>query len=112
MTEFSIDLEVMSKENETLEAAAKAEPQVEAPVERKRMPKVDSRFLYVDIASRRARQLLRGALPRLDYLAPDPETGVRPTSAHKLERIAMSEIDQGLIVYELPEQKSSAAEDS
>ena len=104
----------MSEENAApeTEATAEAKPQVEAPVERERMPEVDSRFLYVDIASRRARQLRRGALPRLDDLAPDPETGVRPIPTHKLERIAMSEIDQGLIVYELPERKSSAAEDS
>ena len=104
----------MSEENvapET-ETEAKAEPQVEATVERERMPKVDSSFLYVDIASRRAKQLRRGALPRLDDLRPDPETGARPTPAHKLERIAMSEIDQGLIVYELPEQKSSSTEGS
>ena len=102
----------MSKENvapETdTEVAPAAEPQVEAPVERERMPKVESRFLYVDIASRRAKQLRRGALPRLDDLAPDPETGARPRPATKLERIAMSEIDAGLIVYELPERKSSA----
>ena len=102
---------VAAPETET-ETAAEAEPQVEAAVERKRMPKVDTRFLYVAIASRRAKQLRRGALPRLDDLAPDPETGARPTPAHKLERIAMSEIDQGLIVYELPEQQSSAAEGS
>ena len=90
------------------ETEVAAEPQVEAPVERERMPKVESRFLYVDIASRRAKQLRRGALPRLDHLAPDPETGARPTPVSKLERIAMSEIDEGLIVYELPERASSA----
>ena len=98
----------MSEEHVAPETETEVAPAPEAPVERERMPKVESRFLYVDIASRRAKQLRRGALPRLDDLAPDPETGVRPTPVNKLERIAMSEIDEGLIVYELPERKSSA----
>ncbi len=70
---------------------------------RERMPPVESRFLYVDVAARRAKQLRRGALPRLAALAPDPETGERPPPGVKLERIAMAEVDEGLIVYELPD---------
>lgn len=72
----------------------------------------ESRFLYVDVASRRAKQLRRGALPRLAGLAPDPETGERPTPESKLERIAMEEVDEGLIVYALPEAEESEAEES
>ena len=63
-----------------------------------------SRFLYVDVASRRAKQLRRGALPRLAALAPDPETGERPAPVSKLERIAMEEVDEGLIAYALPDE--------
>ena len=104
----------MSEQTEVPEAqtALDVEPEVEATADRRRMPKVESRFLYVDLASRRAKQLRLGALPRLTGLAPDPETGVRQTPVHKLERIAMSEVDEGLIIFELPEPKSSAKEAS
>lgn len=54
---------------------------------------ITSRFLFVDIAAQRAKQLRRGAVPRLD----------RPSTApHKLERIAMEEVRTGLIEYSLP----------
>jgi DNA-directed RNA polymerase omega subunit len=56
---------------------------------------ITSRFLFVDVAAQRAKQLRRGALPRLD----------RHSSAqnpHKLERIAMEEVRSGLIEYALP----------
>ena len=80
--------------------------EVSEPTEaREKTPPIQSRFLYVDVASRRATQLRRGALPRLEALKADPETGERPTPENKLERIAMKEVDEGLIVYELPEPK-------
>ena len=75
----------------------------ESDPERDQMPPIESRFLYVDVAAQRAKQLRRGALPRLKDLAPNPETGVRPDPQNKLERVAMQEVDDGLIVYELPE---------
>jgi DNA-directed RNA polymerase subunit K/omega len=56
---------------------------------------ITSRFLVVDVAAQRAKQLRRGALPRVD----------RATAAagpHKLERVAMEEVKTGLIPYELP----------
>jgi DNA-directed RNA polymerase subunit K/omega len=56
-------------------------------------PPITSRFLFVDVAAQRAKQLRRGALPRLD----------RPVAApHKLERVAMEEVRHGLIQYTLP----------
>lgn len=57
-------------------------------------PLITSRFLFVDVAAQRAKQLRRGALPRLD----------RPAGAgpHKLERVAMEEVRTGLIDYTLP----------
>ncbi len=67
------------------------------------MPPVENRFLFVDVAAQRAKQLRRGALPRLEPLRPDPETGDRPDVAVRLERVAMEEVEQGLVVYELPE---------
>jgi DNA-directed RNA polymerase omega subunit len=53
-----------------------------------------SRFLFVDVAAQRAKQLRRGALPRLDRHGSH--------TPHKLERIAMEEVRNGLIQYELP----------
>ena len=67
------------------------------------LPKPDSRFLYVDVASRRAKQLRRGASPRLKGLEVNLETGERPEIKNKLERIAMEEVNDGLIAYKLPE---------
>ena len=60
---------------------------------------ITSRFLFVDVAAQRAKQLRRGALPRLE------KTG----SPHKLERIAMEEVRIGLIEYSLPPGLESAA---
>jgi DNA-directed RNA polymerase subunit K/omega len=56
-------------------------------------PPITSRFLFVDVAAQRAKQLRRGALPRLARLSGGP---------HKLERVAMEEIRQGVIHYTLP----------
>jgi DNA-directed RNA polymerase omega subunit len=54
---------------------------------------ITSRFLFVDVAAQRAKQLRRGALPRLER---------QPHAPHKLERIAMEEVRSGLIDYTLP----------
>lgn len=56
-------------------------------------PAITSRFLFVDVAAQRAKQLRRGALPRIQR---------PPTAPHKLERIAMEEVRGGLIEYTLP----------
>lgn len=61
---------------------------------------ITSRFLFVDVAAQRAKQLRRGALPRL------PRT---PAAPHKLERVAMEEVRTGLIDYTLPPGLESAA---
>ena len=66
------------------------------------MPPVENRFLFVDVAAQRAKQLRRGALPRIESLRPDPATGERPEVSIRLERVAMEEVEQGLVVYELP----------
>lgn len=54
-------------------------------------PPITSRFLFVDVAAQRAKQLRRGALPRIER-----------ANAHKLERVAMDEVRAGLIPYTLP----------
>ena len=64
-------------------------------VEVERAAPITSRFLFVDVAAQRAKQLRRGALPRLDrpFISHGP---------HKLERVAMEEVRTGVIHYTLP----------
>ncbi len=70
-----------------------ADTQERAGADAANAPAITSRFLFVDVAAQRAKQLRRGALPRIQ----------RPPSApHKLERIAMEEVRSGLIEYTLP----------
>ncbi len=52
----------------------------------------DSKFAYVVVASRRARQLMAGAPPIVDH----PHS-LKPT------RVAMEELDQGTLEFELAE---------
>lgn len=69
---------------------ASLEPLDTAPAE-----PITSRFLFVDVAAQRAKQLRRGALPRL-------ERGTVSSGHHKLERVAMEEVRTGVIHYTLP----------
>ena len=75
------------------------------PVPRPKAPPIFSRFLFVDVAAMRAKQLRRGALPRLDD---DPHSSEphRP-DPHKAERIAMEEVRRGLVLYEVPVTKQT-----
>jgi DNA-directed RNA polymerase omega subunit len=57
-------------------------------------PPIDSRFLFVDVAALRAKQLKRGAQPRLGE-----DVAVLP---HKAERVAMEEVKRGLVHYDVP----------
>jgi len=65
-------------------------------------PKVEpilSRFLFVDVAALRAKQLRRGARPRLDD---DPHSSeVHRPAPLRAERIAMEEVSRGLVPYEV-----------
>lgn len=64
---------------------------------RPKAPPIESRFLFVDVAALRAKQLRRGALLRLDE---DPESvRARP---FKCERLAMEEVKRGLVAYDVP----------
>lgn len=62
-----------------------------------------SRFLFVDIAALRAKQLRRGAVPRLEK----PAEGEPPRveAPRKPERVAMEEVRRGLVSYALPDLK-------
>ena len=79
----------MADITETLEPV-EGEPVAPRP----KAPPIESRFLFVDVAAQRAKQLRRGALPRLERGA--------VSSPHKLERVAMEEVKQGVIQYTLP----------
>jgi DNA-directed RNA polymerase subunit K/omega len=54
---------------------------------------ITSRFLFVDVAAQRAKQLRRGALSKIDRA---------PTGPQKLERLAMEEVKRGTIHYTVP----------
>jgi DNA-directed RNA polymerase subunit K/omega len=83
----------MSDTTETLEPVVDAEPAAPRP----KAPPIESRFLFVDVAALRAKQLKRGALLRLDD---DPES-VR-SRPFKCERLAMEEVKRGLVLYDVP----------
>jgi DNA-directed RNA polymerase subunit K/omega len=78
------------------------EEQAESDGPRPKAQPIDSRFLFVDVAALRAKQLRRGARARLPEKAPDDAT---PRSA-KAERVAMDEVHLGLVDWTLPEFKA------
>jgi DNA-directed RNA polymerase subunit K/omega len=75
----------------------------DAPAEPVKAPPIESRFLYVDVAAMRAKQLRRGARPRLADEAEALDQH-RPIP-HKAERIAMEEVRRGLVLYDVPAHK-------
>ena len=82
--------------SDALEPAA--EP--EAPsAPRPKAPPIESRFLFVDVAALRAKQLRRGALVRLDENEAAESQRAHP---HKAERIAMEEVKRCLVLYDVP----------
>jgi DNA-directed RNA polymerase subunit K/omega len=77
-------------------------PEPPAADERNVVLPMQQRFLFVDIAAQRAKQLRRGAVTRLLAGNPEPAEVHLP---HKAERIAMEEVRRGFIPYDLPENK-------
>ena len=67
------------------------------------LPPIQSRFLFVDVAALRAKQLRRGAQPRL---------GEDVQLPHKAERVAMEEVKRGLVYYDVPPAKPPQAEEA
>ena len=88
---------LMADTDDVLEAPPQTD---ETPAPRPKAPLIESRFLFVDVAAMRAKQLRRGALPRLDEedFAREPHRAV----PHKAERVAMEEVRHGLVQYEVP----------
>lgn len=58
-----------------------------------------SKFVYVIVAARRARQLQSGARPLLE------------SRSRKATRIAQEELEKGLLEYELPESAAGDEEE-
>ncbi|MBI4886998.1 MAG: DNA-directed RNA polymerase subunit omega [Acidobacteria bacterium] len=71
---------------------------------RPKAPPIESRFLFVDVAAMRAKQLRRGAMPRLD----DGQSDADRVLPHKAERVAMEEVRQCLVLYEVVPGASEA----
>lgn len=93
-------------QNDQLEPAAE-------PVEPVQGQPIESRFLFVDVAALRAKQLRRGAKSRLEPAEPDapvapvtPVPGVAPARKIKAERVAMQEVRQHLVEWQLPDFKA------
>ena len=82
-----------------------SEPVAEEPVQRPQAPPIESRFLFVDVAALRAKQLRRGARIRFDA-----EPGI--PAPHKPERVAMEEVRRGLVFYQVPPAKNNRTGDS
>ena len=87
----------MESNGELIEPAA-TEPEAQ-PAPRPKAPPIESRFLFVDVAAMRAKQLRRGALPRLDE---GGDSEVHRPHPHKAERVAMEEVKRGLVLYDVP----------
>lgn len=64
-------------------------------------PPIESRFLFVDVAAMRAKQLRRGALVRLD----DEDFASMRVVPHKPERVAIEEVRRNLVLYDTPATK-------
>lgn len=77
--------------------ATTEQPQEEPQIPAEPAPPISSRFLFVDVAALRAKQLRRGARQRLG------DDGVH--LPHKAERVAMEEVRRGLVYYDVPAAK-------
>jgi hypothetical protein len=102
--------DVDPQNNEALEASS------EEPAERVQGQPIESRFLFVDVAALRAKQLRRGAKSRLEpagepdstvsIAAAPPAPGAPPARKIKAERVAMQEVRQHLVEWQLPDFKA------
>jgi hypothetical protein len=99
----------VTEQNDQAEVA----PEIE---ERPQGQPIESRFLFVDVAALRAKQLRRGAKSRLEQpadadvpvqpVAVAPAPGTAPVRKIKAERVAMQEVRQHLVEWQLPDFKA------
>ena len=90
----------MDDENDVLDQTGEPDG---PPVPRPKAPPIESRFLFVDVAAMRAKQLRRGALVRLEEA--DGNTAYTRAIPLKPERVAMEEVRRGLVLYDVPPTK-------
>ena len=86
---------------------ASEQPQVEAPpplIPDEPVPPPASRFLFVDVAALRAKQLRRGARLRI--------TNDTEHLPKKPERLAMEEVRRGLVSYDVPPPPQPAVQEA
>lgn len=87
-----------------------AEPEITPePEVRPEAQRIESRFLFVDVAALRAKQLRRGAKSRLEPAHGDlPAAGAAsaPARKAKAERVAMQEVRSRLVEWNLPDFKA------
>ena len=86
--------------DDTVDVTAPDVSEESAPIVPVKAPPIESRFLFVDVAAMRAKQLRRGARVRLS----DDDTAADQHRAtpHKAERVAMEEVRRRLVLYEVP----------
>jgi DNA-directed RNA polymerase subunit K/omega len=84
----------MAVMEETLQPVPGEETEPQPLIPAEPVPPITSRFLFVDVAALRAKQLRRGARARLGEEA--------PPVPHKAERVAMEEVRRGLVQYDVP----------
>ena len=90
--------------DESAQPTEQAEADASAPlIPTEPVPPPSSRFLFVDVAALRAKQLRRGARLRITS-----ETEHLPKKA---ERLAMEEVKRGLVVYDVPPSPQPPAGD-
>lgn len=87
----------MVDENLTTDTQSEATDTPAQPIVK--VPPPESRFLFVDIAALRAKQLRRGARARIPL---HPEGEPSADQPRKPERVAMEEVRQGLVAYDIP----------
>jgi DNA-directed RNA polymerase subunit K/omega len=81
--------------DETVQTPDQTQAEAPAPlIPAEPVPAPTSRFLFVDVAALRAKQLRRGARLRITH-----ETEHLPK---KPERLAMEEVKRGLVSYDVP----------
>jgi DNA-directed RNA polymerase subunit K/omega len=76
------------------------QPESDSQEPRPTAPPIESRFLFVDVAAMRAKQLRRGARVRLRE--EDGTWESHRALPHKAERVAMEEVRRGLVQYDVP----------
>jgi DNA-directed RNA polymerase subunit K/omega len=99
---FQLPSSTVVDENLTPDTPLEDQATPPQPIERVAPP--ESRFLFVDIAALRAKQLRRGARPRIAAVAAE---GAEPSAEQprKPERIAMEEVRLGLVYFDMADTR-------